>query len=71
MGVLTETRRQGENRLSLGEQLWWATLPEPRGSEPGFRRPVLVIQADSFLNYIEPLTGRILQLRKAGRKRKQ
>ena len=29
-------------------ELWWATLPEPRGSEPGFRRPVLVIQADSF-----------------------
>jgi len=29
-------------------ELWWATLPEPRGSEPGFPRPVLVIQADSF-----------------------
>ena len=29
-------------------ELWWATLPEPRGSELGFRRPVLVIQADSF-----------------------
>jgi len=26
---------------------------------------------DSFLNYIEALTGRILQLRKAGRRRKQ
>jgi len=23
-------------------------LPEPRGSEPSFRRPVLVIQANSF-----------------------
>lgn len=29
-------------------ELWWAELPEPRASEPGYRRPVLVIQADSF-----------------------
>ena len=29
-------------------EVWWADLPEPRRSEPGFRRPVLVIQADSF-----------------------
>lgn len=29
-------------------EIWWADLPEPRGSEPGFRRPVLVIQANSF-----------------------
>jgi mRNA interferase MazF len=29
-------------------ELWWADLPDPRGSEPGFRRPVLVIQANSF-----------------------
>jgi mRNA interferase MazF len=29
-------------------KIWWADLPEPRRSEPGFRRPVLVIQADSF-----------------------
>lgn len=28
--------------------IWWATLRPPSGSEPGFRRPVLVIQADSF-----------------------
>ncbi|MGD0049175.1 MAG: type II toxin-antitoxin system PemK/MazF family toxin [Bryobacteraceae bacterium] len=28
--------------------IWWADLPEPRRSEPGFRRPVLVVQADSF-----------------------
>ena len=26
----------------------WAELPEPRGSEPGFRRPVLVIQDDVY-----------------------
>lgn len=29
-------------------EVWWADLPDPRGSEPGYRRPVLVIQADSF-----------------------
>jgi mRNA interferase MazF len=29
-------------------EIWWADLPEPRGSEPGFRRPVLVVQADAF-----------------------
>jgi mRNA interferase MazF len=28
--------------------VWWAGLPEPRGSEPGFRRPVVVVQADEF-----------------------
>lgn len=26
----------------------WGALPEPRGSEPGFRRPLLVVQADAF-----------------------
>ena len=29
-------------------EVWWASLPEPRGSGPGFRRPVLVIQSDPF-----------------------
>lgn len=28
--------------------VWWASLPEPVGSEPGYRRPLLVVQADSF-----------------------
>ena len=28
--------------------IWWADLPEPRGSEPGYPRPVLVIQAAMF-----------------------
>lgn len=26
----------------------WADLPEPVGSGPGFRRPVLVVQGDAF-----------------------
>jgi mRNA interferase MazF len=29
-------------------EIWWADLPEPRRPEPGYRRPVLVVQADSF-----------------------
>ena len=29
-------------------QVWWADLEEPRGSEPGFRRPLLIVQADAF-----------------------
>ena len=33
--------------MTRGE-IWWADLPNPRGSEPGYRRPVLIIQADSF-----------------------
>lgn len=28
--------------------IWWATLPEPVGSSPGHRRPVLIIQSDAF-----------------------
>lgn len=29
-------------------EIWWASLPDPAGSGPGYRRPVLVIQADAF-----------------------
>lgn len=29
-------------------EIWWASLPEPARSGPGFRRPVLVISGDSF-----------------------
>lgn len=28
--------------------VWWAELDEPRGSAPGYRRPVLIVQADAF-----------------------
>ncbi len=28
--------------------VFWADLPEPVGSGPGFRRPVLVVQGDAF-----------------------
>ena len=33
--------------ISQGE-VWWADLPMPVGSGPGFRRPVVVIQSDAF-----------------------
>jgi len=29
-------------------EIWWASLPDPIGSEPGYRRPVLIIQNDIF-----------------------
>jgi mRNA interferase MazF len=29
-------------------EIWWASLPKPRGSEPGFPRPVLIIQSNDF-----------------------
>jgi mRNA interferase MazF len=28
--------------------IWWANIPPPAGSEPGYRRPVLVVQTDPF-----------------------
>ncbi len=28
--------------------VWWADLPEPGGSEPGYRRPVLVVQGPAL-----------------------
>jgi len=29
-------------------EIWWACLPSPRGSGPGYRRPVVVVQSDAF-----------------------
>jgi mRNA interferase MazF len=29
-------------------EIWWASFPEPKGSEPGYRRPVLIIQSNEF-----------------------
>ncbi len=28
--------------------VWWAELPDPTGSGPGFRRPVVVVQGDQL-----------------------
>jgi mRNA interferase MazF len=33
--------------MNRGE-LWWASLPDPDGSSPGYRRPVLIMQSDAF-----------------------
>ena len=29
-------------------EVWWTDLDEPAGSDPGYRRPVLVVQANAF-----------------------
>ncbi len=53
-------------------EIWWADLAEPRGSEPGSRRPVLIVQ-DDLLNasrlqtvMVAPLTTNLLRARAAG-----
>ena len=33
--------------IAQGE-VWWADLGDPTGSEPGFRRPVVVVQGEAF-----------------------
>jgi len=33
--------------ISQGE-IWWADLPAPTGSGPGYRRPVVVVQCDAL-----------------------
>lgn len=33
--------------MNRGE-VWWASLEPPKGSGPGYRRPVLIVQANSF-----------------------
>ncbi len=33
--------------ISQGE-IWWADLPEPPGSGPGLRRPVIVVQGEAL-----------------------
>ena len=43
MGVVVRGRlvmRRGE--------IWWASLPAPRGPEPGYRRPIVIVQSDEF-----------------------
>ena len=29
-------------------EIWWAAMAEPRGSEPGYRRPVVIVSANAF-----------------------
>ena len=50
--------------ISQGE-VWWADLPAPAGSGPGFRRPVVVVQGDALNRSLiatavaVPLTGNL------------
>jgi len=53
-------------------EVWWADLAEPRGSEPGGRRPVVVVQ-DDLLNQsalwtvmVVPLTTQMKRAQAAG-----
>ncbi len=32
----------------LRGEVWWASLPDPTGSGPGYSRPVVVVQDDGF-----------------------
>jgi len=51
--------------MTRGE-LWWADFGIPFGSEPGYKRPVLIIQNDFFNNskinttIVIPLTSNLL-----------
>jgi mRNA interferase MazF len=29
-------------------EIWWASLLEPKDSEPGYRRPVIIVQSNDF-----------------------
>lgn len=57
--------------IARGE-VWWADLAEPRGSEPGSRRPVLAVQDDLLTRsrlrtvMVVPLTSNVGRSRAAG-----
>jgi len=29
-------------------EIWWASLGQPSGSQPGFRRPLVIVQSNEF-----------------------
>ena len=29
-------------------EIWWASIGEPRGSEPGYNRPVIIVSSNEF-----------------------
>jgi mRNA interferase MazF len=43
-GVVFWSRLSGD----LPREVWWADIPAPSGSGPGFRRPVVVVQGDAL-----------------------
>jgi mRNA interferase MazF len=32
----------------LRGEIWWAKLPIPSSSEPGYKRPLVIVQSDAF-----------------------
>ena len=53
-------------------EIYWANLGDPAGSEPGYRRPVLIIQSDLFNGsgiptvIVAPLTGNMALVKAPG-----
>ena len=43
--VLAWAADDSAGKVAQGET-WWADLPDPTGSGPGFRRPVVIVQGD-------------------------
>jgi mRNA interferase MazF len=47
-------------------EIWWASLGDPEGAGPGYRRPVLIVQSDEFNRsrigtvIVAALTGNVL-----------
>jgi mRNA interferase MazF len=53
-------------------EVWWADLGSPRGSQPAFRRPVIVVQEDLVTSsnlgtvLVVPLTANLTRARAVG-----
>lgn len=53
-------------------EIWWVDLAEPRGSEPGSRRPVVIVQDDLLTEshlptvMVAPLTTHLLRAKAIG-----
>ena len=45
---MVERRQPPEPALIRRGTVWWTGLPEPEGSAPGYRRPMVIVQTDSF-----------------------
>lgn len=46
--------------MNRGE-IWWADIDGPRASEPGYTRPVLIVQSDAYnRSHIKPVLAVVL-----------
>lgn len=42
-------------------EIWWADLPEPKGSMPGYKHPILILQSDKFnRSSLDTIVGAII-----------